>query len=357
MSDIIKLNEAVPETTRTAIELHTQIMQHGKTAAVAMVEFSRGLKRMRDERLYEELGCTSFEVYVDDVVGIGQRQAYTYIRALEQLGPSLMEEQAHLGITKLEILTQVYAVDREAFLEEHNVEDMSARELRELTAKLKDTGEQLSFVTEENERLKEELATRSEEVVADVAGTIEQKNAYIEELERQVREFQKSADDEKDRIAARIREAHEAGQAAERKRVEADKRAAVAAAEKATAEKYNKAVKDAKAAQKRAEEALEEAKRQANERVAQLTAAVDAEKAETAARAAELEKQLKIAGDPDTTAVAVYVEEVGGLLNKALQKIGTVKSRDVEAGAKLAGAMCRVMDAVRPRFEELYQNG
>lgn len=353
MSDIIKLNEAVPETTRTAIELHTQIMQHGKTAAVAMVEFSRGLKRMRDERLYEALGCTSFEVYVDDVVGIGQRQAYTYIRALEQLGPSLMEEQAHLGITKLEILTQVYAVDREAFLEEHNVEDMSARELRELTAKLKDTGEQLSFVTEENERLKEKLADGHSAALDDAAEQIDDLKRRISELEAQLEE----SDGEDALLAERIRVAHEEGQAAERRRAEADRKAAVAAAEKATAEKYNKAVKDAKAAQKRAEEALEEAKRQANERVAQLTAAVDAEKAETAARAAELEKQLKIAGDPDTTAVAVYVEEVGGLLNKALQKIGTVKSRDVEAGAKLAGAMCRVLEKVRPSFEELYQNG
>ena len=358
MENIIKLNEAVPENTRIAIELHTQIMQHGKTAATAMVEFSRGLKRMRDEKLYEALGCTSFDVYVDEVVGIGQRQAYTYIRALEQLGPSLMEEQAHLGITKLEILAQVYAVDRAAFLEENNVEEMSVKEMRELAAKLKDTGEQLSFMTEENERLKAQLEEHTtEQVEADVAGTIQKQAAQIEDLEEQVRALQEDAEDKEEHFAERLREAHEEGQKAEKQRAEAEKRAAVAAAEKKAAEKYNQAIATANAAKKQAEAALKEAKREADERVAKLTAAADAEKSETAARAAELEKRLKIAADPDTTTVAVYVEEVGGLLNKALAKITAVKQRDGESGAKLAGAMCRVMDAVRPQFEALYTEG
>lgn len=353
MENRIKLNEAVPENTRIAIELHTQIMQHGKTAATAMVEFSRGLKRMRDEKLYEALGCTSFDVYVDEVVGIGQRQAYTYIRALEQLGPSLMEEQAHLGITKLEILAQVYAVDRAAFLEENNVEEMSVKEMRELTAKLKDTGEQLSFMTEENERLKEELADGHSTALNDAAEHIDDLKRRISELEAQLEE----SDEKDEHFAERLREAHEEGQKAEKKRAEAEKRAAVAAAEKKAAEKYNQAIATANAAKKQAEDALKEAKREAYERVAKLTAAAHAEKSATAARAAELEKRLKIAADPDTTAVAVYVEEVGGLLNKALAKITAVKQRDGESGAKLAGAMCRVMDTVRPQFEALYTEG
>ena len=89
-----------------AATLHAQIMASGNQAAQALVEFARLLKRMRDERLYEEFDV-DFDTYVEERVGIRKRQAYTYIRAYEELGPRMMGEQAHLGITKLELLAQV----------------------------------------------------------------------------------------------------------------------------------------------------------------------------------------------------------------------------------------------------------
>lgn len=323
--------ESRPTEYQAAVELHAQIMQSGKLAASAMVEFARGLKRMRDERLYLALGLESFDQYADEVVGIGKRQAYTYIRGLEQLGPRMMEEHASLGITKLEILTQVYALDREEFLAEHNVEDMSAREMRELVAKLKDTGEQLEFVVAENDRLKNELEeAKNEPVVADVAGTIEAQAAKIEELEKRLG----------DADAARVTA------------VAAAEKAARKAAANAEREKIKDEIAKAEAAKKEALQRLESAKAEADERVRQITAATEAEQAAQLQRAKELEQQLKIAANPDTTAVAVYVDELQGLLGKAVARIRAVREKDGETGAKLGAAMIKVLDAAKPQIEE-----
>ena len=134
-------------------------------------------------------------------------------------------------------------------------------------------------------------------------------------------------------------------------------KAAVDAAKKEAEEKSRKALADARAAKEEAEKALAEAKKQADERVRAVTAAAEAEKAGQAERAAELERRLKIAANPDTTAVAVYVDEVSGLLNKAMAKIKDVKASDPETGAKLAKAMKGVLDAAAPQFERMYMEG
>lgn len=320
-----------PPEYREAMELHAQIMQSGKLAAAAMVDFARGLKRMRDDRLYLALGLETFDQYADEVVGIGKRQAYTYIRGLEQLGPRMMEEHASLGITKLEILTQVYALDREEFLAEHNVEDMSAREMRELVEKLKNKGEQLEFAFAENARLKEELeAAKSEPVVADVAGTIEGQAAKIEELERRLSEADAAR---VSAVAAAEKAARKAAATAEREKVKGE----IAKAEKEKKEAIQK---------------LESVKKEADERVHQITAVTEAEREAQLQRAKELEHKLKIAADPDTTAVAVYVDELQGLLGKAVARIRAVRAKDGDTGAKLGAAMIKVLDAAKPQIEE-----
>lgn len=47
---------AIDKTKLEAQELHVQIMANGQLAASALLEFARGLKTMRDKRLYQALG-------------------------------------------------------------------------------------------------------------------------------------------------------------------------------------------------------------------------------------------------------------------------------------------------------------
>lgn len=140
--------------TQEAMELHTQIMATGQELAVTLVGFSRRLKEMRDRRLYLKLGCKSFEAYVEDKVGLRVRQAYNYISTYERLGPTLMENHAGLGITKLQLLSQLSGADRDEAAAA--MEGMSVSQAQELMKKLNDQGEQLSLYADQLNEAKQD---------------------------------------------------------------------------------------------------------------------------------------------------------------------------------------------------------
>ena len=107
MNEVIRsmeLSGNLSEEQNEALNLHYEIIAKGNLAASAMVDFCQNLKRMRDERKYLLLGHETFEEYVEQDVGIKQRQAYTYISALESLGEKYLQSNANLGISKLGML-------------------------------------------------------------------------------------------------------------------------------------------------------------------------------------------------------------------------------------------------------------
>lgn len=85
MSDVIRA-EGRDTTYETALELHEAIMHSAQAAALSLMEMCRGLKKMRDTRLYESLGHSSFDDYCEKMAGIRARQAYTYIAVYERFG-------------------------------------------------------------------------------------------------------------------------------------------------------------------------------------------------------------------------------------------------------------------------------
>lgn len=326
-----------------AATLHAQILAAGNQAAQSLVEFARLLKQMRDERLYEEFD-TDFDGYVEERVGIKKRQAYTYIRAYEELGPRLMGEQAHLGITKLELLAQVYPIEREAFLEENDLSDMTVSEIRRLTDALHEKGEQLTFAEAETEKLREELTkarepdTEREEMLDRLKQKLAMAEKAREEAERAQAEAQKAkaaAEQKAEKLKSdndKIRSSHQA-----------KVNEALTAAKKQAEETLTKAAKEAE------ERALENVRRQ--------IAAADEERAAAIERAEQLSRELKTKGNEDTAACALYIEEVKGLLNRLAERVVSAKEKEPETGKKLAGAVIRVLEAMKAPFAELQEEG
>ena len=315
-----------------AATLHAQIMASGNQAAQALVEFARLLKRMRDERLYEEFDV-DFDTYVEERVGIRKRQAYTYIRAYEELGPRMMGEQAHLGITKLELLAQVYPIEREAFLEENNLADMTVAEIKRLTDELHEKGEQLTFAQEENEQLRGELE-KAKEPDAEQAEML-------------------------DRMKGRLAMAEKAKEDAEKAKTAAEKKAEQLRQdnEKIKSSHQRKLAEALAEEKKKTDEAMEKARQEAEERatenVKKQIAEADEERAAAIERAERLAKELKTKEDTDTAACALYIDEVKGLLNKLAERVASAKEKEPEQGKKLAGAVIRVLDAMKAPFEEI----
>lgn len=74
------------EEGRQAAALHNSIMAAELAASNALLDFSRGLKAMRDGKGYKALGFESFEEYSTDAAGIEASFATNCIDAYEQTG-------------------------------------------------------------------------------------------------------------------------------------------------------------------------------------------------------------------------------------------------------------------------------
>ena len=156
------ISEMTAETA-AAIELHNSIVSAMKEAALALVSLCENLKRMRDTGQYKALGFEKFEDYTEQACRIKKRQAYNYIATYERLGGTFLQSNAQLGITKLQLLTEVCAVDRADFAEQNDLEGMSVSEIKKLIAENKEYSEQISIFSESKERQEQELRRLEDE--------------------------------------------------------------------------------------------------------------------------------------------------------------------------------------------------
>ena len=132
-----------------AITLHTEILAKAEFVAHSMIELAKSLKKMRDSKLYTQLGFEKFEDYTEKMVGIKQRQAYNFISALEGFGEDKFEKYSSLGITKLNALLSVPYEIRDEFIEKNNVSNVSTRDLSTMIKELEEKGEQISLYEEQ----------------------------------------------------------------------------------------------------------------------------------------------------------------------------------------------------------------
>lgn len=171
-----------------AFATHARIMANGEIVQNTLLEICKDLKAMRDERLYLELDYESFEDYAEKAVGLKQRQDYSYISTYEKLGPKYIEDNSSIGITKLELISQISSYEREEVLEDVDVESASVRELKAKIEEYKKQTEQLSFNLEEKEKdidfaedKLNEARAEIEKIRAESAAALQPDDAVIKE--------------------------------------------------------------------------------------------------------------------------------------------------------------------------------
>lgn len=271
-------NLAADQRESAAKELHEKIVGDANRVVFALCDLAEHLKIMRDCRLYEDLGLSSFEEYVESRVGLKQRQAYNYISAYERLGPKVLRENGNLGITKLNLLAEVSAPDRAEFLEENDLAGMTVQQVKELVQKTKDQGEQLGLLqnalTEAQNRGDglQKLADSRKEKIAEL-------NRNLEELENRPVEVAVPEITEADRekIRAEIQAEFDHKQEKSLKKLETLKQELEAA--KSSAEKLaeEKVAEQIAAIQSQAEQEKAEIRERAKREAAQIQASADAE--------------------------------------------------------------------------------
>ena len=320
MNEVIRsmeLSGNLSEEQNEALNLHYEIIAKGNLAASAMVDFCQNLKRMRDERKYLLLGHETFEEYVEQDVGIKQRQAYTYIQALESLGEKYLQSNASLGISKLGMLAALPWYERREVEENNDVAEMSTRELKETISKLHEAQEQLTLITAE----RDELAKSSQEH-EDLSDTV-----------RRLREELKAASEKPAATVMREPTAEEIKQytvdAIEKERAKAKKDK-----EKAIAEAVER-VRDA--AEKSAADELGRQTEELEKKYKAVLDAAEKEKSELTGRLEKVEKDAKLTASPEVAKFSVYFDNIQKYINVMRDIIASMD--DKTTAAKLRDAM------------------
>lgn len=321
--------EILPDAGRAHL-VHGEILAGKKQVAIGLYEFAAGLKTMRDERLYQALGCAGFDEYCEKLAKVNVSQAYKYIKVYEELGAGALQSAGGMGIEKLFLVTQLPPAERsDAIAEPETIEGMSVKELKDFVAKARQQGEQLSLVQDELDELKLEKQ--------DAEAEREDEKARLEkELEHLREKLRATEDTQKETIKAAINaeknkyieEAETLARLKMQLEIEEARKAGEADGKKAA----EKTIDKAKQALEKERKAFEDAKKTAEDEKKKAEAELDALKKEIGGRdelIAGLEKKLRTA-DSATAGFKVCLEGLVGAYDRCrtyLEKIEDANER------------------------------
>ena len=184
-------DELPNEVQRNFLNLHNDIMYCGSMAERFVMELARSLKKMKTTELFTAAGFSSFKDYVEEAVGIKERQAYNYIKIFDEFSEEFLQSNAKIGVTKLALLASADDEVRSEILKNSAAEDMTVRELKEKIEELeKDAAsrmEQLSIL--ENERAERETE------IHDYTKDIEKGKKEKQKLKEEKAKLQKTIED------------------------------------------------------------------------------------------------------------------------------------------------------------------
>lgn len=305
-----------------AFLVHNRILANGQIIGNALLEICRDLKTMRDDNLFTELGYETFEDYSEKACGIKQRQAYSYISAYEKLGEKFIEEKSDWGITKLELISQISSYEREEFLAENNVDELSVRELKKQVDDFKNQIEQLSFNLESTEAENKELTQQLKDMQDSLSDS-------------EISEFAATVEPDPEIIQQAVDAALKEQKAADAKKIEKLKNQLSSERDKydALSKTKDKEIKEAK----------KQAAEQANKRIDELTA-------KNKAADEKLQQALKSAkaanADEDITAIRFLFTNLQSTANEIKGHLDKVASRDSEQAEKLSAVMIKTLNSI-----------
>jgi hypothetical protein len=161
----------VSEDYTKAITLTRSIIANAQAAQQSLYEVCKGLKEMRDGKLYKELGYQNFEDYTENEVGIKRRQAYTYIQIASGLSSDFVQSTAQIGTEKLALLAKLDEPTRETVLESADIENDTVKELKE----------QITALTNDKNKQESEIADLAQQLDA-AQETIQSKSKLFEDF-------------------------------------------------------------------------------------------------------------------------------------------------------------------------------
>ena len=177
------MNEiVVSEEYNRAVLLDKRIKANSHAMEDSLWEICKGLKEMKDGKLYKELGYQNMADYSENEVGIGRKQSERYIKIAETYSEENATSMSHLGTTKLFLLTKLDEPLREEFIQTNDVNNTSTRELEEKIKEINDLKAEKEEILEHNKQLADRNRNLQEKY-SEKEDIIVQLEDRIEELE------------------------------------------------------------------------------------------------------------------------------------------------------------------------------
>lgn len=166
----------ITENYSRAVSLHRKICANAQAAQESLFEVCKGLKEMRDGKLYKELGYQNFEDYTQTELGFSRRNAYSYIAIAENFSADFVNSSSQIGMKKLTLLAKLDEPERQEIIQNTDLESTSVKRLQEEIKKLKaDSESQINS-----------MKTRHNQEKADF---MREKNELNKKLENKQKEF------------------------------------------------------------------------------------------------------------------------------------------------------------------------
>ena len=190
-----------------AIRIDNEIQMWANNLGTAVYNIGRCMTQMKERKLYEELGYSTFEDYCEQKYQLKRSQAAKYLSVYQNLDEKYILDNQGAGIQKLYMISQISEEDRENI--EGTPEELSVTELKAQIEQLKKEreGEQLQFfeMQEKSEKAKteedklREKIKKLEDQIKDAE--IEHRNELSdvsrknEKLEKQIKELESKPQD------------------------------------------------------------------------------------------------------------------------------------------------------------------
>ena len=180
-----------------AFNLNARICFHAQQAQQNLYEVCKGLKEMRDGKLYKSLGYQNFEEYCEKEVGMSRFMAYKYVAVADMKN---VESIQQIGVTKLALLAKLDEPQRDEIQQTVKVEDVSVRELKDKITALTKQKEKL---IDKVKRVEDEAKTRSSEfetAIDTMRAELHQKQDLTKELTEKNTKLSDDLDEAMDNI-------------------------------------------------------------------------------------------------------------------------------------------------------------
>jgi len=319
-----------------AQDLDFRIKAYANAAWSNLVEACKCLKRMRDTKMYTELGYDTFGEYTEKSLNIKERQAYTYISTIEAHGEAFLQSNANLGITKLSLLSGIPATDRQDFVEQNDLENMTVEQVKALVAQNDGRAEQILLLEDEVLTLKETLAAEDEKAVEAEKIILDLKKELEFEKNKPVEVAVQEPDEETiNRIKSQA--AEDAKQQCE-KEFKAEKKELKKKFDQEREQKIAEAVRETK-------KELDEYKKRAQELEKEAVAAIE--------KISELNNQLTVNASPEAAKFTFFFDELNQNYDKLISSLEKLKYENAEVSQKFAEAMKKYHVLIMEKFAKI----